>query len=692
MLQINLQNKRIFIQSNGYLVILTAFMKEKKNKKSLTNTLTNAIKKKVNKEEKPKKSKDKIDFTKENSFQLTGKKPKQAQPQFQSNGPRPFILLIILCLLVAYIAPQFLGGEKYIEEKVSLDTFTKSYEAGIYKTVLVDGNKAIATHSGVVVESGIEKVKKDIVILPANDGLKDLWLLASQSGSTTQVEVKDLTAEKFWAEFLPTLLLIVLFVFVAFIIINKMGWTANSAMSFGKSKARRYDKTKDRITFADVAWSEEEKEELKEVVDFLKNPKKYNDLWAKIPKGILLVGPPGTGKTLLARSVAGESDVDYLSISGSEFVEMFVWVGASRVRDLFEQAKKLAPCIIFIDEIDAIGKKRWPWLGGWHDEREQTLNQILTEMDGFTQDTNVIVMAATNRADVLDKALLRPGRFDRKVTINLPNLLDREKILQVHSKGKPMDKDIDYKALASTTVGFSGADLGNLINEAALLTARKNLTVITQENIQFAFEKIVMGLTKKSQVMNEKERKITAYHEVGHALVGKLLPNTDPVHKVSIVSRGGALGVTWFLPERDELLVTKAKYLDELAVLYGGRAAEEVFFGKDFITTWASNDIERATKIARAMVTRYGMDPEIGAENFAADSVSGNHLGAEWAAKEFSEKTQELIDIRVKEILSSAYKTAIQLIQDNKDLHIKISEDLLVKEEINKEEFDAYFA
>ncbi|MDP5038888.1 MAG: AAA family ATPase [Candidatus Gracilibacteria bacterium] len=371
---------------------------------------------------------------------------------------------------------------------------------------------------------------------------------------------------------------------------------------------------------------------------------------------------------------------------------MFVGVGASRVRDLFEQAKKLSPSIIFIDEIDAIGKKRGPGVGGGHDEREQTLNQILTEMDGFSQDTNIIVMAATNRSDVLDKALLRPGRFDRKVTINLPNLEDREKILKVHSEGKPISKDINFRSIASSTVGFSGADLGNLLNEAAILTARKNLKEINESIIQESFEKIVMGLTKKSQVMTPKEREITAYHEVGHALVGKLLPNTDPVHKVSIVSRGGALGVTWFLPEKDTLLVTKAKYLDELATLFGGRAAEEIFFGKDYITTGASNDIERATKIARSMVTRYGMDEEVGIENFATESISGNHLGAEGATKEFGEKTQELIDKKVKEILKNAYNTAIKLITENKKLHEKITHDLLEKEEINREEFNSYFA
>ena len=605
---------------------------------------------------------------------------------------KPFIILIIVAFILALSTTFLTAWKFYIDQKVSLNTFTKSYEAWIYSEVIVDWGKAIATHSWEIIDWWVKKTKRDLVVLPTNDSLKDLWLLqTSNTWITTKVEVKDKTAEKFWAEWIPTIALIVIFLVIAMFLIWRMWWVTNNAMSFWKSRARIYDKDKDKVLFADVAWAEEEKEELKEIVDFLKSPKKYKDIWAKIPKWVLLVWPPGTWKTLIARAVAGESGVPFLSISWSEFVEMFVWVWASRVRDLFEQAKKMSPSIIFIDEIDAIGKKRGPWVWGWHDEREQTLNQILTEMDGFSQDTNVIVMAATNRADVLDKALLRPGRFDRKVTINLPNLEDREKILKVHAKNKPIASDVDFKSIASSTVWFSWADLWNLINEAAILTARKNLKEITSNIIQESFEKIVMWLTKKSQVMTPKEKEITAYHEVGHALVWKLLPNTDPVHKVSIVSRWWALWVTWFLPERDTLLVSKAKYLDELATLYGWRAAEEIFFWKDFITTWASNDIERATKIARAMVTRYWMDEEIWAENFASESISGNHLWAEGASKEYSQKTQELIDIKVKEILKNSYQTAIRLITENKSLHEKIALDLLQKEEINKEEFDTYF-
>ena len=370
---------------------------------------------------------------------------------------------------------------------------------------------------------------------------------------------------------------------------------------------------------------------------------------------------------------------------------MFVGVGASRVRDLFKDARERAPSIIFIDEIDAIGKKRSPGIGGGHDEREQTLNQILTEMDGFDNDTNVIVMAATNRADVLDKALLRPGRFDRKVTINLPTLEDRKKILEVHAKNKPFAPDVNWDKIAGITVGFSGAELGNLLNESAILAGKKNQKSITQDLIQKSIEKVIMGNEKKSLRMTEHEKRLTALHEVGHAIVGKMLAHTDPVHKISILPRGGAGGVTWFLPEKDRTYTSKAKYLDELATLYGGRVAEEVFFGHDYITTGASNDIERATAIARAMVMRFGFDPDIGAENYAPDDVDGNFLGAQTQEKAISDETRKLIDTRVKKYLSDAYELARKIILDHRDLHERIADALLEKEEMIQEEFDAFF-
>jgi len=617
-------------------------------------------------------------------------------PQKAKWPMKPLIWIALATLVLTILLPNLRQSDVF-ENQIGIGEFISQYNTGEYASVLIDGNKAVAQKNiPITTGDGITKIQKDIVVLPPHDSLRELGLLEKTSDTgqdiTTQVEIKDLTRQQFWMDILPTILLFVLFIVIAIFIIGRMGWVANGAMNFGRSRAKLYDKESDKVLFTDVAGAQEEKVELMEVVDFLKNPKKYKNMGAKIPKWMLLVGPPGTGKTLIARAVAWESNVPFLSISGSEFVEMFVWVGASRVRDLFEQAKALAPSIIFIDEIDAIGRKRGTGMWWGHDEREQTLNQILTEMDGFDGDTNVIIMAATNRANVLDKALLRPGRFDRKITINLPNLADREQILKVHAKNKPLAKNIDFQALAAQTVGFSGADLGNLLNESAIIAARHDQKDITQENITQAFEKIVMGLTKKSQVMNEHEKKITAYHEVGHALVGKLLPNTDPVHKVSIISRGGALGVTWFLPERDALLTSKAKYLDELATLYGWRVAEEVFFWKENITTGASNDIERATTIARNMVTRFGMDEEIWAENFMGNTEAGYHLGEGGWGKSFSEHTHVLIDNKVKEILKNAYQVAKDIIIKHKKLHETIAQDLLKTEELSKEQFDAYFA
>jgi len=618
---------------------------------------------------------------------------KLKQANNKNNKPNrllPFIVLIWISLIIAAFTQNYLMVKEYKTEDVAITELAQNYKAGKYEKIEIDWNKAIAISAWEKIkEDNTEKTLREVAILPDGYSLKDLGL--NETDNKTPVTIVDKSSEKFWAEMLPTILTVILFWAVAIFLLSRMSGMSNNAMSFSKSRARLYDE-KDKVTFKDVAGAEEEKFELQEFVDFLKNPKKYQKMWAKLPRGTLLVGPPGTWKTLLARAVAGESNVPFLSISGSEFVEMFVWVGASRVRDLFQWAKKLAPAIIFIDEIDAIGKKRWPWMWGGHDEREQTLNQILTEMDGFDNETNVIVMWATNRADVLDKALLRPGRFDRKVTINLPNLEDREKILEVHARNKKIDDDVDFKAVASTTVWFSWADIDNLLNESAILAARYNAKKINAAHIQEALEKKVMGLTKKSRKMNEKEKNIIAYHEVGHALVWKFSPNCDPVNKISIISRGWALWVTWFLPERDSILVSKVKFEDELASLYGWRVAEEIFFGKNEVTTGASNDIERATAIARNMVTRYWMDDELWAENFAPDSINWNYLWAQGEGKKFSEKTQELIDEKVKEVLASAYNKAKEIITKNKDLHEKIVKDLLEKEELTKAEFEAYFA
>ena len=485
-------------------------------------------------------------------------------------------------------------------------------------------------------------------------------------------------------QILPAIL-IVLFLFFIF----RQAQNNNAqAMSFGRSQARLHDKTGKSAKFDDVAGAEEAKEELVEVVDFLKQPKKYHKMGAKIPKGVLLIGSPGTGKTLLARAVAGEADVPFFSISGSEFVEMFVGVGASRVRDLFKKAKQQAPCIIFIDEIDAVGRKRGAGFGGGHDEREQTLNQILTEMDGFDNDTGIVVMAATNRPDVLDPALLRPGRFDRRVVVERPNINDREDILKVHTRNKPMAENIDLKVVARQTPGFAGADLENLVNEAAIMAAKHNQKNITQDNLERSIEKIVIGLEKKSRKLSKKELEITAYHEVGHAIVGHAIPECDPVNKISIIARGHALGVTWFLPTEDSHLYSRSKFEAEICSLLGGYCTEEIFFKE--VTTGASNDLERATKIARDMVTKYGMS-ELGPIRFGEDNEEV-FLGRDFAhAKNYSEAIAGKIDTLIHETIQKAYKRTKDIILENKDLLSKIAKDLLEKENINREEFLAYF-
>ena len=536
--------------------------------------------------------------------------------------------------------------------------------------------------------------EQDVAKLPSRDSLVELWLIWNNKDekNPTKVTIVDTSTEDFWISFASSVWGFLLIILVVVFLLSRVAGGWNSPMNFIKSKAKRYDPDKDnKITFKDVAGSEEEKEDLSEVVDFLKNPKKYKKLGAKIPKWMLLVWPPGTGKTLLSRAVAWESNVPFFSISWSEFVEMFVWVWASRVRDLFKEARENSPSIIFIDEIDAIWKKRSPWMWGWHDEREQTLNQILTEMDWFDTDTNVIVMAATNRADVLDSALLRPWRFDRKVTINLPNLIDRQKILEVHIKWKPFAENFDIADTARLTSGMSWADLANILNEAAILTWRYNKDEITNKIVRESIEKILMWNKKKSQVLTPKELNITAYHEVWHAIVWKMLPNPDPVNKISIIPRWWALWVTWFLPEKDRILVSKAKFRDELAVLFGWRCAEEIFFWKDNVTTWASNDIERATEIARWMVTRYWFDEDLWAENFAGEQVRWNYLWAEWQGKIISDKTQELIDAKVRDLLKEWYAIAKSIILDNKDLHKRITLKLLETEELTKIEFDKFF-
>lgn len=493
-----------------------------------------------------------------------------------------------------------------------------------------------------------------------------------------------------YVDIMPTMLIIVGLGIIWFMFMNQTQNSGNSkAMNFGKSKAKLNQDSKEKVVFADVAGLKEEKEELMEIVDFLKNPSKYIDIGARIPKGVLLVGPPGTGKTYLSRAVAGEAKVPFFSISGSDFVEMFVGVGASRVRDLFEQAKKNAPCIIFIDEIDAVGRKRGAGLGGGHDEREQTLNQLLVEMDGFGKNEGVIVMSATNRPDILDKALLRPGRFDRTIYVGLPDVRERLEILKVHTKNKKLKSDVDLENIAKTTTGFSPADLENLCNEAALLAARNNEAEISNEVFKEASIKVVAGPEKKSQVVIEKERVLTAYHESGHAIVSGFLEDNDKVHMITIIPRGRAGGFTAYLPQEDAKFMTKRQMQHKLISLLGGRAAEEVVL--DDISTGASNDIERATKIAHAMVTKYGMSKRLGPMMYGGDDAEvflGEELGKN---KQYSDKIAYEIDSEMRELIDEAYNKALNILNENIDLLHALANRLLEKETIGQEEFEAIF-
>ena len=493
--------------------------------------------------------------------------------------------------------------------------------------------------------------------------------------------------EQSWlVSILPYLLTSILMIGFLWYMMNQQGQGGNKVMNFGRSRAKVNLDEKNKKTFEDVAGAEEEKEELQEVVDFLKNPKKFADLGARIPKGVLLVGPPGTGKTLLAKAVAGEAGVPFYSISGSDFVEMFVGVGASRVRDLFETAKKNSPCMIFIDEIDAVGRHRGAGMGGGHDEREQTLNQLLVEMDGFAPNEGIIIIAATNRPDILDPALLRPGRFDRQITVNYPDIKGREEILAVHSKGKPIAEDVDLHTVAKRTPYFTGADLENVMNEAAILTARKGKTEIHMQEILEAINRVTVGPEKKSSVVTEKDKKLVAYHESGHALVAHLLPNCNPVHEVSIIPRGQAGGYTMTLPTEETKYVTKSYLLDDIAMALGGRAAEEIMLGE--ISTGAYSDLKHATSNARRMVREYGMSEKIGSV-FYGDSDQEVFLGRDFGhQKSYSEKVAADIDEEVRSILDNAMETALSLIRTHKDKMEELAEQLIMKEKLTAEEFE----
>ncbi|MBU1895831.1 ATP-dependent zinc metalloprotease FtsH [Patescibacteria group bacterium] len=536
--------------------------------------------------------------------------------------------------------------------------------------------------------ANLEKVKKEYG-QPFSE-LMDNYGVDLEKLSGIEVAVKDETGFAYWAKSLaPYLIPLIFIVVIIFFMTRQVQGINNKAMGFGQSagKQTKPEENPDKKTFKDVAGAREAKEELEEIIDFLKNPKRFTEMGAKIPKGVLMMGAPGTGKTLMARAVAGEAEVPFFNISGSEFVEMFVGVGASRVRDLFNKAKKAAPAIIFIDEIDAVGRKRGAGLGGSHDEREQTLNQILVEMDGFDPHIGVIVVAATNRPDVLDKALLRPGRFDRQVVIDLPDIEEREGILKVHAKGKPLSKKISLRKLAERTPGFSGADLENLLNEAAILAVRKNKKQVDEEDVLESIEKVLLGPAKKSRVMTDKERQMTAYHESGHAIVGHFLKECDPVRKISIIGRGRAGGYTLSMPDRDVRYQTLAQFRDNLAMTLGGYVIETMIYGADQLSTGPSNDLKQATAQATAMVMRYGMSEKLGPRIYGVNEEMIFLAQEIHEKKNYSEKTAELIDIEISDILESAKNRATEVLKDKKQEIEDLVKVLLEKETVEQDEF-----
>jgi cell division protease FtsH len=580
---------------------------------------------------------------------------------------------VVVGLLLFMVFKHFDRGLTSNVTSLPYSEFLDEVRAKHIKDATIDeiGRSIVATTTdGKKVRSQITVLDKGLVSDLVNNGIK--------------FDVKQPEEQSFLLQALfnwfPMLLLIGVWVFF---MRQMQGGGKGGAFSFGKSKARMLDETNNNVTFADVAGCDEAKEEVSEIVDFLKDPTKFQKLGGRIPRGVLMVGPPGTGKTLLARAIAGEAKVPFFTISGSDFVEMFVGVGASRVRDMFDNAKKHSPCIIFIDEIDAVGRHRGAGMGGGNDEREQTLNQMLVEMDGFEPNSGVIVIAATNRADVLDKALLRPGRFDRQVTVGLPDIRGREQILNVHMRKVPIAPDVKADILARGTPGFSGADLANLVNESALFAARRNKRLVEMQDFEDAKDKIYMGPERKSMVMREDERRNTAYHESGHAVVAKLLPKADPVHKVTIMPRGNALGLTWQLPEHDQISGYKDKMLEEIAILFGGRIAEELFVGQ--MSTGASNDFSRATKLARAMVTRFGMSDSLGVMVYE-DSQQEGYFGG--SAKTISEATQQKVDAEIRSILDAQYAISRNLLEQNRDKVEAMTKALLDWETIDADQIN----
>ncbi len=568
--------------------------------------------------------------------------------------------------------------------------FEEDLDAGNVKSVIISQNREVPSgEATITIKNKDDKTTDVSLYLSDVNAIQDTM----KEHDFSQYQVKEMPQENWLISILPTLILFgILFIFYI-IMSNRMAaanGSGNKMMNFGKSRAKMTTDENKKVNFGSVAGLKEEKEELEELVDFLRAPRKYTKLGARIPKGVLLVGPPGTGKTLLAKAVAGEAGVPFFSISGSDFVEMFVGVGASRVRDLFEEAKKNAPCIVFIDEIDAVARRRGTGMGGGHDEREQTLNQLLVEMDGFGVNEGIIVMAATNRVDILDPAIMRPGRFDRKVYVGRPDVGAREEILKVHAKNKPLGDDVDLKQIAQTTAGFTGADLENLLNEAAIYAAKEDRAYVVQDDIRKSFVKVGIGAEKKSRIITEKEKKITAYHEAGHAILFHLLPDVGPVYSVSIIPTGvGAAGYTMPLPEREEMFNTKGRMLQEIVVDLGGRVAEELIF--DDITTGASQDIKQATGVAKAMVTKYGMSENIGLINYDNDDDEV-FIGRDLAhARAYGENIATIIDQEVKRIIDECYAKAKKILNENENVLHKCAELLLEKEKIGREEFEALF-
>ena len=606
-------------------------------------------------------------------------------PKRTNQAYRVYLVIMILLLLATILFSFFESKREYYTE----DQLYTDIEKGLIDEVLITPNSENQTGVlEVTYKSGQEKDLYVVDIVSMEQALKD---------KNVTVYVDDIPRENWFLTYvLPILVVLIVGVFLYVMIMSQGAAAAGGGqsarmMNFGRSRARMYSSEENKIKLSDVAGLDEEKEQVGEIIDFLKDPKKYIKVGARIPKGILLEGPPGTGKTLLAKAIAGEANVPFFSISGSDFVEMFVGVGASRVRDLFADAKNNRPCIVFIDEIDAVARRRGTGMGGGHDEREQTLNQLLVEMDGFGENTGIIVLAATNRVDILDPAILRPGRFDRKVVVGVPDYKGRGEILKVHAKDKPLGEDVDLERVSRTTAGFTGADLENLLNEAAIKAARSEREYIVQSDIEESFVKVGIGVEKRSRIISDKEKKITAYHEAGHAILFHVLPDVGPVHSVSIIPTGqGAAGYTMPLPEKDEMFLTKGKMLQDIMVSLGGRIAEELVF--DDITTGASSDIKKATKVARRMVTKYGFSKNIGVICYD-DDEDEVFIGRDLAhAKNHSEEVSGEIDREVKSIVDDCYKKATEIIKEHRSVLDACAELLLEKEKIDREEFEALFA